>query len=130
MLLTYQRGIFADHHLRPGYAFGVLDGAIHEIDLANWIVGRSPTAVSATLNYGTYSPNETIDAATIRIEYTDGEAATVQSSMGGSGIENVCHLVGEHGNAQRAGPDTVTVTDVSYEGGDERQRTGSRTVDL
>lgn len=128
MLLTYQRGIFAEHHLRPGYAFGVLDGAIHEIDLANWIVGRTPTAVSATLNYGTYSPEEAIDAATVQIEYTDGEVATVQSSMGGAGIENACHLVGEHGNAQRTGPDALRVTDVAYEGGD--QRTDSRTVEF
>lgn len=131
MLVTYQRGIFRERYLRPGYAYGILDGAIHRIDLANWIVGRTPTAVSASLSYGAYSPNEVIDSSTIQIQYTGGENATVQSSMGGAGMDNVCHLVGENGNVQRTGPDEVTVTNVEYTGEEgNRQDVASRTEQL
>ncbi|MFB6218067.1 MAG: Gfo/Idh/MocA family oxidoreductase [Halobacteriaceae archaeon] len=131
LLVTYQRGIFRERYLRPGYAYGILDGAIHRIDLANWVLGRTPTAVSASLAYGAYSPNEVIDSATIQIQYTGGESATVQASMGGPGVENVCQLVGERGNARQTGPGEVTVTDVAYTGETgNRQNVSDRTVGM
>lgn len=133
-LMTYQRGIFRERYLRPGYAYGVLDGVIHLIDRANWMLGLTPTAVSASMQYGAYSPNEAVDSATIQIRYTGGEAVTIQSSMGGSGIENVCHLVGENGNARQTGENEVTVTNVdfSYDYGEagDRQQVTDRTVEM
>jgi myo-inositol 2-dehydrogenase/D-chiro-inositol 1-dehydrogenase len=131
VLLTYQRGIFRERYLRPGYAYGILDGAIHELDLAGWFLGRTPTAVSASLVYGAYSPNETVDSATIQIQYSGGESATVQSSMGGPGIENVYHVVGEGGDAVKTGSGDVSVTNVAYTGeSGERQRVTDRSVEV
>lgn len=117
-VVTNHRGFFKQRYLRPGYAYGILDSAAHRIDLANWLVGATPTSVSGTVRYGTYSPAEAIDAINIQIEYTGGRTAEVVASMGGRGMENVSHVIGTEGNAHRDG-DEIDVNEVSYapEGG-------------
>jgi predicted dehydrogenase len=129
VLLTYQRGMFRDRYLRPGYAYGILDGAIHRIDRANDLVGRTPRAVSATLDYGSFSGAEAVDASTIQIEYADDRAATVQASMGGEGLDAVCQVVGTLGNVQQSG-DALTVNDGETDDEGVRSGTSTRRVDL
>jgi len=112
-VVTNHRGLFKQRYLRPGYAYGILDSVAHRIDLANWLVGHTPTSVSGTVRYRTYSPEETIDAITIQIEYTDDRTAEVVGSMGGSGMENVCHIIGTEGNAHKDG-DAIDVNEVEF----------------
>jgi predicted dehydrogenase len=134
VFLTNQRSILRDQYLQPGYAYGILDSAAHRIDLVNWLVGHTPTAVSGSLRYATFTPEEAIDVMTVDIEYTDGRMGSVTASMGGSGLREVCQVVGKSGNAQRISEEEVAVREVSFSEEDraqkDRQRVSEpRTVD-
>jgi predicted dehydrogenase len=114
VLITNQRSMFHERYIRPGYAYGLMDSVSHRIDLANWLVDRTPTAVSASLRYETFAPGEAIDAVDLRIEYTGGRTANLLASMGGSGLDEVCQVVGREGNAQRVDEATVEVREIAF----------------
>lgn len=125
--ITRQRGLFMQKYLRPGSAYGIMDGACHEVDLANWLIGQSPTNVCASFRSGVFTPTDAIDTASIQVEYgskNDVRTANVMASMGGAGMRNFCHLVGRNGNAERQDGGGIKVTRVRYdeEAGREKER--------
>jgi len=133
VLVTNQRSMFHERYLQPGYAYGIMDSVSHRIDLANWLVDHTPTAVSASLRYETFSPEEAIDTVDLRIDYTDGRSATVLASMGGGGLEEICQVVGREGNAQRVAENEVEVREIAFSEalgeGKDRQRVGEPRVE-
>jgi len=136
IVLTGQRGIFLEKYLRPGSAYGIMDAACHQIDLVNWLMGRSPRAVCGSINRGLFTPTAAIDTASIQIHYGEGEdrrTGNVMATMGGPGMDNFCHLIGKAGNAQIGGDGAVRMTNVKYDDSagveKERQVTSTLTVD-
>ncbi len=125
--LTGQRGIFLEKYLRPGSAYGIMDAACHQIDLVNWLIGRSPTAVSGSIRSGIFTPTDAIDTASVQIEYgpeNDERTGNVIVSMGGPGLTNFCHLVGKNGNAEGDGDKNIKITSVTFDenAGREKER--------
>lgn len=132
VLLTNQRGIYYSRFFRPGYAWGILDGTGHWIDVANWIVDYTPVSVSGTVRHGMFTDTETIDMVTIHIEYTEGQSASITASMGGPGLSSTREVVGRDGNAEVKG-DQVDIRDITFDDNYEekdRQRVTERTIDV
>jgi predicted dehydrogenase len=134
--LTGQRGIFLERYLRPGSAYGIMDAACHQIDLVNWLVGRSPNAVYGSVRTNIFTPTSAIDAVSIQIEYGDEDdrrTGNMVASMGGPKMNNFCHVVGKEGNAEIREDGRIWMTKVTYDDQagveKERQVTSTRTVD-
>jgi predicted dehydrogenase len=116
LILNHQRGMFQRHFLKPGYSYGYMGDITHYVDLANWILDRRPVRVSGSVEYGAIAPRETVDVATIRIEYSDGRCASLTGSMGGTGLRDTHQLVGRKGNATIDTEEkAVTVHDIALD---------------
>ena len=134
--LTGQRGIFLEKYLHPGSAYGIMDAACHQVDLVNWLMGRSPRAVCGSVRTGVFTPTRAIDTASIHVEYGGGDeslAAAVMVSMGGTGMSNFCHILGRNGNAEMEDRERIKMTRVHFDPGAgverERQVTSTEMVD-
>jgi predicted dehydrogenase len=112
-----------------------MDAACHQVDLVNWLIGRSPKAVCGSVRSGVFTPTAAIDTVSIQIDYGDEgdeRSSNVVASMGGPGLKNFCHVVGKVGNAEIREDGTIGMTRVTYdEDGREKERqvTSSSTID-
>ncbi len=97
-LVTRQRGPFRRQFFFPEHYGGIMDHLTHDIHLALWIMGGTPTAVYASLTRGLILHDETIEFATILIEFEEGRrAASLVASMHGVQTPNVVQVVGTRG---------------------------------
>ncbi len=102
-------GSVADHWSNTAGEGGRLMGeGVHFLDLANWLLGENPTAVSATFLGAAETANPN---AAIHISYADGSAASVlYTSVGAPGLGKERFEV--FGNARAAFSDDYQATQV------------------
>jgi myo-inositol 2-dehydrogenase/D-chiro-inositol 1-dehydrogenase len=99
----------------------LVDIAIHDFDVACWLLGDEPErcfASGATLRYPELSPKGDIDTALVVIEFRGGGRAAVHVSRAGElGLEISCDAYGSTGSlhvgatARDVGPMTFTAAD-------------------
>ncbi len=94
-----QRGMMKAQFLNPSPFGGVMDFCAHDFDQVAWLMGREPVAVTASILRDTFT-RETgaSDGISALIDFGDGRAATVVSSIGAAAIGAKVDVVGSRGN--------------------------------
>lgn len=98
-LVTRQRGPFRQQYFFSDHHGGIMDTATHDIHLALWLMGGRPTGVYATVTRGHILGDDTIELASLIIEFEEGRrAASVVASMHGIQTPSVIQVVGARGS--------------------------------
>jgi predicted dehydrogenase len=116
-LMTVQRGPMDARYFFPAHYGGVVDAAVHTIQLALWVMDRPPETVYGQLHRGSVRGRHdgTIEALTLVVEFEGGaRSATVVSSMFAPQAANFVQVVGRRGHVSSA--DRASLRVVSYRG--------------
>jgi predicted dehydrogenase len=112
IVISRPRGMMGPRYLSPDSAYGIMDYVSHDFDLALWLMGREPSAVSAVTRRSTYTDTGALDVISAVIEFGaigDRRAATILSTMGGPGLGTRHEVIGRHGYAALAGREIKTM---------------------
>ena len=97
-----QRGMMKPQFLNPTPFCGAMDFCAHDFDQVAWLMGREPVAVTASVRRNTFTKDTgATDVLTVLIDFGDGCAATVVSSIGAPQIGSKVDIVGARGNVQQ-----------------------------
>ncbi len=98
-LLTAHRVPLMRQFFFPDHYGGIMDDTTHTVHLALWAMGGRPEGVMAHVRRGTITGDETIEFASILIDFDDrSRCAFIQSSMfGATRAPNLVEFIGTHG---------------------------------
>lgn len=99
ILFGRSRGMMKEQFLNPTTFCGIMDCCAHDFDMVSWLMARAPVAVTAVVRRNTFTENTgATDTISALIDYGDGRAATVVSSIGAAEIGSKFDIAGERGN--------------------------------
>jgi len=97
-----QRGMMKPQFLNPTPFCGAMDFCAHDFDQVAWLMGREPVAVTASVRRNTFTRDTgASDVVSVLIDFADGRAATVVSSIGAAPIGSKVDVVGIRGNLRQ-----------------------------
>ncbi|HEV2122047.1 MAG TPA: Gfo/Idh/MocA family oxidoreductase, partial [Chloroflexota bacterium] len=97
-LITRQRAPFRPQFFFPEHYGGIMDALTHDIHLALWVMGGTPTGVYGSVTRGTILGDETIEFVSLIVEFEGGRrTATLTGSMVGLQTPNIVQVVGTRG---------------------------------
>jgi predicted dehydrogenase len=106
IIISRPRGMMAPKYLSPDPSYGIMDYVSHDFDLALWLMGRTPTAVSAVTRRSTFTDTGALDVISAMIEFggdRDRRSATIHSTMGAPGLGTRYEVIGSQGFAALSG---------------------------
>lgn len=99
--LGRSRGMMKPQFLNPSPFCGIMDFMAHDFDLAAWLMGRAPEAVTAVLRRDTFTRSTgAADTLSVLVDFGDGRSATLVSSIGAAEIGEKCDITGAAGNVR------------------------------
>jgi predicted dehydrogenase len=98
-----QRGMMSDRFMVPDAYHGIYDVVAHDFDQVLWYMDRPPVAVTAVVGRNTFTADSDVaDIISALVDFGDGHAAVLFSSIGAAAVGTRYDLIGAQGNVSAA----------------------------